>query len=263
MTKRLLVLVCIGFTILISANYSFAVMDGLVGAWTFDKDEGGIVKDDSGNGYDGELVGNAKVDKNGKYGSAVATDGTEGYVMIPDDPAFEFEGDFSLACWVWNETLPAEASSFITKGYHRPAANGGDAKPWYLVYFMPAGTVDLYLRDTNAANSRAIGKTTVSDGQWHHIVAMKDNDEVRIYIDGKEDGTAAAVDAKYGENDQPLVFMVHYDRWFAGMIDEVAVFDKALSEGEIEAVMGGLDKGVLAVSPNERLTATWGSLKKN
>jgi len=261
MMKRLLVLVCIAF--LISANYSFAAMDGLVGAWTFDNDEDGIVKDVSGNGYDGELMGNAKIDGNGKFGSAAATDGTEAYVMIPDDPAFEFDGDFSLACWVWNESPPGDASSFITKRYHRPSGNGGDAKPWYLVYFMVPGTVDLYLRDTGGANSRAIGKTPVNDGEWHHIVAMKDSDEVRIYIDGKEDGTAPAVDATYGENDQPLVFMVHFDRWFAGMIDEVAVFDKALSEGEIDSVMGGLDKGVLAVSPIDKLAATWGSLKQN
>jgi hypothetical protein len=262
MKKYLLFLVCVLSINLLFISSTFAVMIGLVGAWTFDKDEGGKVKDDSGNGFNGELVGNAKIDKNGKYGSAVSTDGTEAYVMIPDDPAFEFDGDFSIACWVWNENPASDHSSFVTKGYHRTAGNGGDAKPWYLIYYLKTGTIDFFLRDTNAVNSRAVGKTVINDGQWHHVVCMKAGKEVKVYVDGKEDGSAPAVDAKYGENTQPLVFMVHYDRWFAGKIDDVAIFNKALNDNEIKVVMGGINKGVLEVSPIERLTSTWGNIKK-
>lgn len=263
MRKGFLFMMCVVFLSLTLSVPSFALINGLVGAWTFDDDSGGKVKDVSGNGFDGELAGNAKIDKAGKFGSAVSTDGTEAYVMIPDNDAFEFNGDFTIACWIQNDTPPTDNSSFVTKGYHKTAAAGGDAKPWYLVYFLKTGTVDFFLRDTNAVNSRAVGATLVNDGKWHHILGMKDGAEVKIYIDGKEDGVAAAVDAVYGKNDLPLVFMVHYDRWFKGMIDEVAVFNKALSKQEIELTMGGLSKNILAVSPKSKLTSTWGSLKSN
>ena len=237
-----------------------AIADGLVGAWLFDEGSGVEAADSSGNGFDGELIGNATWDSNGKFGSAVACDGTEAYVMVPDDDAFEFDGDFTLACWIQNEVLPSDHSSFITKGYHMPGGNGGDSRPWYLVYYLTAGTVDMFLRDEGGTNSRAMGVTAVNDGDWHHITALKDGDEVRIYIDGQQDGTAPAVDAKYGENDQPLVFMVHFQRWFPGLIDEVAIHNRALDEAEINTLMNGLGDA-MAVDSASKLTTSWGAVK--
>jgi len=56
------------------------------------------------------------------------------------------------------------------------------------------------------------------------------------------------------------VFMVHYDRWFKGMIDEVAVFNKALTDKEINSVMNGL-KMAMAVDPKGKVASTWGYIK--
>jgi hypothetical protein len=70
------------------------------------------------------------------------------------------------------------------------------------------------------------------------------------------------VDAVYGQNDAPLVFMVHYERWFKGMIDEVAIFNRAITDKEITQIMGGL-QNVLAVDPKGKLAATWSQLKSS
>jgi len=245
---------------LIAVSSSFAI-EGLVGAWLFDTGSGKVAIDASGNGHDGELVGNAGWEKNGKFGSALSCDGTEAYVMVPDSEDFEFDGDFTIACWIQNSQPPSNHSSFVTKGYDKPSGAGGDARPWYLLYFLTTGTVDMFLRDSNGTNSRAQGVTPVNDGKWHHIVGLKDGDQVRIYVDGKEDGTAPAVDDTYGKNDQPLVFMVHYHRWIKGLLDEVAIFNRALSEDEISSLMNGL-QSVLAVDTKGKLATTWAKLKK-
>jgi hypothetical protein len=248
-------------TISLVAVNSCLAIDGLVGAWLFDTGSGDTAIDSSGNGHDGELVGNATWEDDGKFGSAISCDGTEAYVMVPDHEDLEFDGDFSIACWIQNEEPPSNHSSFVTKGYDKPGGGGGgDARPWYLVYYLTSGTVDMFLRDTGGTNSRASGTTPVNDGEWHHIVAMKDGNKVRIYVDGEEDASADAVDAVYGENEQPLVFMVHHHRWINGMIDEVAIFNKALSEAEISSTMNGL-QGVLAVDVCGKLSMVWGSLK--
>lgn len=261
MCKGISFLICIiALGLVISSPGVCDLKNGLVGAWLFDEGSGEEAEDSSGNGFDGEVMGNATWEGDGKFGSAISCDGTEAYVMIPDDEAFEFAGDFTLACWIQNEAPPSDHSSFITKGYHKPGGAGGDSRPWYLVYFLTGGTVDMFLRDAGGTNSRAIGKTAVNDGDWHHITALKDGDEVRIYIDGKEDGTAPAVDAVYGENDQPLVFMVHFDRWFAGLIDEVAIYSRALDEAEINTIMSGLEDA-MAVEPTSKLTSQWGAVK--
>ncbi len=262
MHKRTILLIWIMAIALIMVNSGSSQMAGLIGAWLFDEDSGGEVRDASGNGHDGELVGNATLAENGRFGSALSCDGSEAYVMVPDHEDFEFDGDFSIACWFQNDTAPSDHSGLVTKGYDKPSDAGGNAMPWYLVYFLTSGTVDLYLRDASNTNSRALGTTRVNDGEWHHVVAMKDADEVKIYVDGKEDGAADAVDATYGENDQPLVFMVHYSRWIKGLMDEVGIFNRALSEDEINLIMnGGLSQAVLAVQPAGKLAVTWGSLK--
>lgn len=260
MLKRLFMLMFILAIAMIPLVSVFS-MDGLVGVWLFDEGSGNSAKDSSGKGHDGELVGKATYDKNGKYGSAITCDGTEAYVKVPDHADFVFKGDFTLCCWFLNDGVPpADNSGIITKGYHTTSANGGDAKPWYLVYFMKGGPVDMFLRDTNAINSRAVGKTPVNDGKWHHVIGSREGNKVKIYIDGVEDGSADAVDANYGGNSLPLVFMVHFDRWIKGLIDEVAIFNKALSAKEIGTVMNGL-KGVMAVEAGGKLASKWGQLK--
>lgn len=247
--------------IVISPGFS-AMTDGLVGLWLFDEGSGQTAVDSSGNGYDGALMGSASW-AGGKFNSALSTDGAEGYVEIADDPAFEFAGDFTIACWVQNQDPPPDNSSFVTKGYSRPGGEGGDARPWYLLYFLTSGTVDMFLRDSGGTNSRAQGAAPVNDGEWHHVVGVKDGDEVKVYIDGNEDAVTPAVDAVYGENDQPLVFMVHFDRWFAGMLDEVAIYERALSEDEIATAMSGLSGVIAATEPKGKLAVTWCELKSH
>ncbi|HIA68573.1 TPA: LamG domain-containing protein [Candidatus Poribacteria bacterium] len=108
----------------------------------------------------------------------------EAYVEIPDSDNFEFSGDFFIALWLKSE-MPAPGSlGIVTKGYH----DKSNTKPWYLVYFVPAGTMDFYLRNEANQNSRAKGKTVINDRKWHHIVSMKAGNKVKVYIDGKEDG---------------------------------------------------------------------------
>ncbi len=259
MSKELILLLCI--ICFFIADQAFCAMEGLVGAWLFDNDSDQKAIDASKKGHDGEYVGNAKNDKNGKFGSALACDGTEAYVMVPDHDDFEFDKDFTIVCWFKNSVPPSDHSGLVTKGYHKPSGAGGNSKPWYLVYFLKTGTVDLYLRDTKDVNSRAIGKTLINDDKWHHVAAMKEGNKVKIFVDGQEDGSADAVDAKYGQNDQPLVFMVHYDRWINGMMDEVAIFNRALKSNEIAQIMKGLSLSVLSVSSNEKLTVSWGKIK--
>lgn len=262
MRKQTTLLVSIMITIsMVAINPSSAAIDGLVGAWLFDTGSGDTAIDSSGHGHDGEFVGNAAWETDGKFGAALSCDGTEAYVMVPDHADFEFDGDFSIACWIQNSVPPSDHSSFVTKGYDKPGGGGGgDARPWYLVYFLTTGTVDMFLRDSGGTNSRASGTTAVNDGEWHHIVGLKDSDQVRIYVDGAEEASVDAVDDTYGKNDQPLVFMVHHHRWVEGLLDEVAIFNRALSENEITSVMNGL-QGVLAVDAKGKLAITWSNLK--
>jgi hypothetical protein len=146
-------------------------------------------------------------------------------VEIPDSPVLEFDEDFTLAVWIKTEATPPSELCIMTKGYH----DQSNTRPWYLLYYRPAGTMTFYLRSLSNMNSIADGVTPINDGNWHHVIGMKEGEEVRIYIDGKL-GAFVALGAEdiYGGNDYPLVFMMHYNRFLSGTIDEVAIFRKAL-----------------------------------
>ena len=71
---------------------------------------------------------------------------------------------------------------------------------------------------------------------------------------GRKTGkTDLASKAKYGKNDYPLVFMAHYFRYVEGLLDEVAIFNRALTEGDIAKIMDGLKQNVLSVSVKDKL----------
>ena len=98
------------------------------------------------------------------------------------------------------------------------------------------------------------GDIPVLDGQWHHLVGMRVGDALRLYIDGVEDQGVTT----HGESALPATYdlsgtsqhnayigavMNHRDgglyKFFAGTIDDVRIYDLALSEAEIAAIASG------------------------
>jgi hypothetical protein len=85
------------------------------------------------------------------------------------------------------------------------------------------------------------GKTTVSFGQWHHVAAVYDGQKMSIYVDGKLDASKPRsgpiatnnFSVCIGEN------IENNNRFFNGLIDDVRVYNYALSENEIAALANG------------------------
>ncbi len=99
-------------------------------------------------------------------------------------------------------------------------------------------------------------------GKFVHVAFTNDTDTAHIYIDG-ESVVDAAVPGKLGANDDPWRIGQDCDRAqyiFAGIIDEVRLWNRALSEEEINTFM---DQGVdaLAVEATGKLSTIWGRLK--
>ncbi|HIE25713.1 TPA: LamG domain-containing protein [Candidatus Poribacteria bacterium] len=250
---------CTLIVLSLSLSIGYAAQDkDLVGVWLFDEGKGNIVADSSEMGNDGETEGDPKWVA-GKFGQGMEFDGVDDMVVIPDSDTLEFDEDFTLAVWINTKATPPSPPSIITKGYH----DTSNTRPWYLLYYRPAGTITMYLRNLANQNSVADGTTAINDGKWHHVVGMKAGDEVKVYIDGKEDASVPLGGKdKYGKSDYPLVFMRHYDRFLAGVIDEVAIFKRALKEAEIEQLMEGVSS-MLAVNPNDKLATSWGTIKNS
>jgi beta-galactosidase len=81
------------------------------------------------------------------------------------------------------------------------------------------------------------GTATIDDGTWHHVAGMRMGDMLYLYVDGKESGRRAAMDGDLTINTIILIggFLVN-DELFDGMIDEVRIYNRALSRNELEVL---------------------------
>jgi len=244
---------------LVGSSYAEISPGDIIGIWFLNEIVGGVAKDSSGNGHDGEIIGDLEV-VNAKFDKGFEFDGVLGnYVSVPHDESLDL-AEFTVTYWCkmgvsgsWQ--IPVLKVDGATSGAHRnvdfqtPPEGGGVS-----VYF------------SQGANQwrGAIGTTVVSDEEWHHIAGSYDLDRLLLYVDGVLEGEGDH-DGVPDFMEDPLM-LGSGEIWpFLGIIDDVGIFNKALSADDIVNIMNnGLDKAlsITAVSSAGKLTATWGGIKR-
>ena len=238
---------------LAGSSYAEIAPEDIIGIWFLDDDKGGVAKDSSGNGYDGEIIGDLEV-VNAKFNKGFEFDGVLGnYVSVEHAKALNL-AEFTITYWcnmdvsgAWQ--IPVLKVDNAAGGAHR---NIDFQTP-------PAGgEVSVYFSQGANQWRGAIGTTVVSDEKWHHIAGSYDLDSLRLYVDGVLEGEGDH-DGEPDFMDDPLM-LGSGEIWpFLGIIDDVAIFNKALSADDILNIMDdGLDKtlGISAVSTAGKLTTT-------
>lgn len=210
-----------------------SLFKGLVAYWSFDEGEGDIVFDETRNGNDGILHGSTWGE--GKLGFALSFDGVDDYVEVPHATSLDMgTSDFTISGWF--------KSSFEGTGYLISNRLGG-----YGVY--PSWTIRLHegtLQATAKFDSSASGGgpytassyySNLNDANWHHFAAVYQRaGEIKLYVGGtlvdKKDisSWSSVVFSKSGN----LRIGVSASDYFNGLIDEVCIYNRALSEEEIE-----------------------------
>jgi WD40 repeat protein len=200
-----------------------AKLDGLVAAWLLDEGAGNMAEDASGNGHDGEIR-NAKWVE-GKFGEALEFGPSDSVVVIPHSDDFTIEV-FTVTGWV-KCGIQGHWQTIVTK----TGENEGAQPRNYGTFVRPNhGGIHFSLQ---GGNTKINSEEKVTDEEWHYVVMTRSEDgTLRGYIDGikvVEDGSSEP-----GVNDEDVSIGaggggVRY--WMIGSVDEVAIFDRALSEG--------------------------------
>ena len=257
MAKSTLVTASIIFISLMLAGMSYAYgPENIMGMWLLDEDGGDVAGDSSGNGNDGELNGDPEWVE-GVFGSALEFDGAGDQVIIQDHPTLDAElaGGLTFVCW--QNQPPGDADGgYIVKeeGWannmsYRFFSNHGNDFGFMVV--PQDGTIEEYYAGTPG------------DDTWHHVAAVYDGSDIIGYMDGEEVGRWA-YDKGVADNDSRVfIGSGHPDgEYFPGMLDDLALFNVALSEDEINAIMdNGLANVITAVFPADKLATTWGRIK--
>ncbi len=244
--------------VLVLGSTAIAGLPGLVGYWTFDEGQGKTAFDSSGNGLDGTLNGNPKwVD--GQLGGALDFDGNDDYVDIPDDPLLGLTKEITIAAWTNMRTNASGEMAIVSKGGwavndlpYELTETPGDVIFWQI--YNDAG------RDSCSPDSPPVN-------EWHHLGATFDGKIFKCYIDGE-----LAEEWAYTGTMPKNTASVNIGRrsrggtYFNGLIDDVAIYDRALDQDEVQSIMEGhLKEDPLAQSPNPRngamINQTWAVLK--
>jgi hypothetical protein len=204
---------------------AYTPSSGLAGYWKLDEVVGTSASDSSGGGNDGTLV-NGALWAAGKIDGGLDFDGVDDYVDIANDSAFDLSAAVTVAAWIKVDTFTKLWQSIVTKGDGTWRLMRNDA------------TNNLKFSGTGLSPNGATGSVNVNDGLWHHAVGVYDGSKMYLYIDGNEDasvavtGTLATNDFNVfiGENAQTV------NRHFDGMIDDVRIYNRALSAAEIKAM---------------------------
>jgi len=203
--------------------------DGLVAYYAFEND----ANDSSGNGNDGTIVGAPTfVDGPAGYGMAMEFDG-ESYVDGGNDASLDITGPISMGIWI----KPGTDGSVETAPLSKADASAGWS--WQLRYGWNTDKPTIMGFQFNATGGSVwvYINQELPVGEWHHIAASHDGATVKCYLDGVETDSAPMTDFAGG----PSSLLIGSDGWrddWIGAIDEVAIYNRDLSTGEILYLAG-------------------------
>ena len=235
MTVRRLSVLTAAILALVWTGSSAGQDSGVIGEWHFDEGSGLRVADSSGNNNDGTLTGGVSWIP-GRFGSALSFDGT-GRVRVVDNVALEPASQVTVSAWVRSQGSPGDYRYVVAKG-----ATGCIAAS-YGLYSGPDGGLVFYVsshQGTTYSRSPDAG-VGVWDDQWHMAVGTFDGSTIRLFVDGHEVGNVPLRPGalEYLLPDSNDLYIGDYpgcdQHRFVGAIDEVGVWDRALTQAEVAA----------------------------
>lgn len=207
--------------------------------WHFDEGNNSIVYDETTNHNDGILQNGAFFTTNyapvqgNNY--AIRFAGNNEYIEVNHSASLiNFNRTFTLEAWI--KTTNTRRAGIVTKHPPTPYRTrdvyglwiGGEASGI-------SGVLNFFLFDSNGNVVNFDGNAFVADGQWHHVAAVRNNDNFLIYVDGRLDASrtvSSIVDVRgtatlnIGRSD------AFNGQYFDGFIDEVRISNKAREPSE-------------------------------
>jgi hypothetical protein len=212
-----------------NANVGSDIPAGIISHWKFDEDQGSIAYDSAGNNH-GIVYGAQWT--TGQIDGALYFDGLNDYVMIPNESYFDITDRITLAVWIKVNSLDRGWQAIITKGdwaWRLQRSRENNVIEFALTWIPPEG-----------GYGNIVGRGNINDGRWHHICGTYDGAHIRLYMDGVEDSASpAAYSGGISTNNYNVLIGENAQlpgRYWNGLIDDVRIYVRALSAGEVQGL---------------------------
>ena len=231
---------------------------GLIGWWPGDGNANDLTGSDNGT-----LQGGATATAAGMVAQAFSFNGTNNYVQIPDSPILR-PANLTIEAWVRFSSLNSAGSGGSPAGdqyiVFKQNTRSSDFEGFDLSKTRIAGgDVFRFLVTSATAQAAEIHSSTLlATGVWYHVAAMRGSNFTRIYVNGRlESQTNIAFAQDYGT--LPLCFGTSgqsgWDHKLSGLLDEVSLYNRALSSNEVAAIYSAGAAGKCKVVTGLSITA--------
>lgn len=202
----------------------YDLAEGLVASYSFDNED----LTDSTGGEDAAAV----VTGLGSYsGRLNYVDGKEGKGLKLTDYGLKLNRenlgeDFTVSLWIKPDGNIQADQATLFLGYHNP-------EKWLAVAGDKSNSIQYrFWANGNGYSWTGLGTTDMS-AEWHQLTITGSKSGVKAYLDGDQWGSGNTNSPLVGENQDIYVGVTNWDVEFTGSVDEVKVYDRTLSEGEV------------------------------
>ena len=243
--KKLSIMLFLLFTyMLITADVS----KNLVAYYPFSGD----ANDKSGNLYDGIAYDTILInDKDGNPNSAYQF-GINKYIKLPNNEDFNITQTLTVSAWIYLNTESSAWQSVICKGNTSSMSS-------------PYALLIRYMKLTLLLNRNEFrSSVTVPANQWVHIAVTWNHNTIKFYLNGVLDTSQSYFSYDLNVIDDNCVIgkdAPGATEWFDGNLDEILIYNRALSETEIQTLYNGdfllAPKNVQISTDNSNVTISW------
>ena len=214
----------------VTVTVANSAASSLIAAYGFEEGSGATVIDLSGNSNTGTISGATRT-TSGRFGSALSFNGVNNWVTVADAASLDLSTGMTLEAWVnptalsgWRTVVFKETSAGLAYVLY---ANDNDPKP------------ATYVRRTGASLSDgASGTVQLPLNTWTHLAATFDGVNLRLFVGGvRVDSQPVSGSITQSVNPLHIGGNAIWGEYFAGSIDEVRIYNRALTAAEIATDM--------------------------
>ncbi|MCX6776196.1 MAG: M6 family metalloprotease domain-containing protein [Candidatus Micrarchaeota archaeon] len=223
-------------------SQQIADISNLRAYWNLNEGTGTTANDSSGNGNTGTISGATWT--GGKYGPALSFDGKNDLVNITNSSLFNFgSGNFSICAWVYPTNLPQDSSTTFVIFAKTNSTSIGESYSIQLMNTSGNYVTRFHVRDMYGYAIDLRGNS-VTNNVWLHVCGVRDGNNFSLW----ENGAYVTSNSLALGGVASLIYTPYIgcargnSGWFNGTIDEVKIFNRALSATEINDSYKGLIK---------------------
>ncbi|UCG69345.1 MAG: right-handed parallel beta-helix repeat-containing protein, partial [Thermoplasmata archaeon] len=208
---------------------------GLVGYWKMEEPSwtgaSGEVIDSSGNSNHGTAYDEANTILEGRYGRSGDFDGTDDYIDCGDSDSMNILNEITVEAWVKFD---------LDAGTRTIASRGGDADGWRLYSHGWSGDKFAFIvleEGGGWGDALVLSSSRFLRNVWHHVIGTYNGSSVRIYVNGTLEGEITGLLGTGIEYGSFKTMQIAHSKGasvsFKGAIDEVRIYNRALSQREV------------------------------